>query len=91
MEIGRTFKSLEVPPNYFGCHIHLALVSILMPVSTLLGFLFLPWMAASLIVLSALACSGALFGIGAWLGTKDPFWVEGGQRHLLDETDYLDV
>ena len=35
--------------------------------------------------------SAAIFGIGAWLGRADPFWVEGGQRHLLDEESYLDV
>ena len=43
MEAGRTYKSLEVPPNYFGCHIHVALIAILMPVAALLGALFLVW------------------------------------------------
>jgi hypothetical protein len=91
METGRTFKSLEVPPNYFGCHIHIALISILMPVTALLGFLFLNWLIALLVVVSALGLSAAIFAIGAWLGRADPFWVEGGQRHLLDEEHYLDV
>lgn len=91
MEVGRTFKSLEVPANYFGCHVQVALISILLPVFALLGFLFLHWVAASLIVLAALSISGALFGIGAWAGGQDPHWVEGGQRHLFEETDYLDV
>ena len=91
METGRTYKSLEVPPNYFGCHIHVALIAILTPVAALLGFLFLPWLAALLLVLGALALSAAIFGIGAWLGRADPFWVEGGQRHPLDEESYLDV
>ena len=36
METGRTFKSLEEPPNYFGCHIQIALIAILMPVAALL-------------------------------------------------------
>jgi hypothetical protein len=91
METGRTFKSLEEPPNYFGCHIHIALTAILMPVTALLGFLFLNWLVALLVVLSALGVSAVIFGIGAWLGRSDPFWVEGGQRHLLDEEHYLDV
>ena len=91
MEVGRTFKSLEEPPNYFGCHIVVALVAILLPVFTLLGFLFLNWIVAAMIVLSALGISGCIFAIGAWLGKNDPFWVEGGQRHLLDERNFLDV
>lgn len=91
METGRTFKSLEVPPNYFGCHIHVALVAILLPVASLLGFLFLNWLVATLLVMSALAISGTVFAVSAWLGSTDPFWVEGGQRQLLDEELYLDV
>lgn len=91
MERGRTFKSLEVPPSYFGCHIQLALIAILMPVCASMCFLFLHWAIATVIVLFALAVSGALFRTGAVLGRVDPFWVEGGQRHLFEETDYLDV
>lgn len=91
MEIGRTFKSLEEPPNYFGCHYLVALISILLPVFTLLGFLFLNWLVAALLVVGALTVSGLIFAIGAWLGKADPFWVEGGQRHLLDERNFLDV
>lgn len=91
MEAGHTFKSLEEPPNYFGCHIHVALIAILMPVVALLGFLFLDWLAALLLVVVALALAALMFGIGAWLGRADPFWVEGGQQHLLEEENYLDV
>ncbi|QQP94023.1 hypothetical protein IGS68_34845 (plasmid) [Skermanella sp. TT6] len=91
MEAGRTYKSLEVPPNYFGCHIHVALIAILMPVAALLGFLFLDWLTALLLVLSALGSSATVFSLGAWFGREDPYWVEGGQRHLLDEEHYLDV
>ena len=44
-----------------------------------------------LLVVTALAFAGVIFGIGAWLGKDDPFWVEAGQRQLLDEELYLDV
>lgn len=91
MDTGRTFKSLEEPPNYFGCHIYVAFFAILMPVSSLLGFLFLHWLAAILVLLAAMAISAVIFGVSAWLGKTDPFWVEGGQRHLLDERNFLDV
>ncbi len=91
MEAGRTFKSLEEPPNYFGCHIHVALICIIFPVFVLLGFLFLDILPAVLMEVGALAVSGTVFGIGAWLGREDPYWVEGGQNHLLDEEPYLDV
>jgi len=91
METGRTFRSLEEPPNYFGCHIQIALIAILMPVAAMLGFLFLNWLVALLVVLSVLGVSAVIFGIGTWLGRGDPFWVEAGQRHLLDEEHYLDV
>jgi hypothetical protein len=57
----------------------------------LLGFLFLNWLIALLVVVSALALSAVIFSVGTWLGRNDPFWVEGGQRHLLDEEHYLDV
>jgi hypothetical protein len=91
MEIGRTFKSLEEPPNYFGCHISMAMLAILLPVFTLLGFLFLNWLTALLLLVGTMCVSAAIFGIGSWLGKNDPFWVEGGQRHLLDERNFLDV
>lgn len=91
MEIGRTFKSLEEPPNYFGCHIHVALFAILLPVASLLGFLFLHWLMAITVLVAALSMSAVIFGVSAWLGKTDPFWVEGGQRHLLDERNFLDV
>lgn len=91
METGRTFKSLEEPPNYFGCHIHAAFIAILTPVVSLLGFLFLNWLVALLFLVTAMAFSATIFGVSAWLGKGDPFWVEAGQRQLLDEELYLDV
>lgn len=91
MEAARTYKSLEEPPNYYGTHVKVALAAILLPVASLLGFLWLNWVVALFVVLGALALSGAVFGIGAWLGRDDPFWPEAGLVHLLEEQDYLDV
>lgn len=91
MVVGHTYKSLEVPANYFGCHVSIALFVIVIPFAALLGFLFLNWLVALLTVLGSMALAATIFSIGAWLGTSDPFWVEAGQRHLLDEEPYLDV
>lgn len=91
MNVGHTFRSLEEPPNYFGCHIHVALACILLPVFVLLGFLFLDLWVASLLVVGSMAFSASVFMIGAYLGRSDPYWVEGGQQHMLEEEKYLDV
>lgn len=91
MEAGRTFKSLEEPANYFGTHVNVALAAILLPVASLLGFLWLNWLVALLVVLGAMILSATVFGIGAWLGKDDPFWPSAGLVHLLEERDYLDV
>lgn len=89
----RTFKSLETPAHYFGCHASIALVALLLPVASFLSFILMPdqTLSAILIVISAIALSGAIFKVGSYLGSLDPFWVEGGFRHLTQEKDYLDV
>jgi hypothetical protein len=91
MEPGRSYRSLEEPANYFGCHVTVALAAILLPVAALLTFLWLPWFAALACVLAALGLSAGVFAVGAWLGKSDPFWPEAGLTHLIDEEDYLDV
>ena len=91
MEPGRSYRSLEEPANYFGCHVTVALAAILLPVAALLTFLWLNWLASLLVVLGAMGLSAAAFAVGAWLGKDDPFWPEAGLTHLLDEEDYLDV
>lgn len=91
MVAGRTYKSLEEPANYYGTHVSVALAAILLPVASLLGFLWLSWLTALLVVMGALCLSAAVFGLGAWLGRDDPFWPEAGLVHLLEEKDYLDV
>jgi hypothetical protein len=91
METGRTFRSLEEPPNYYGTHVTVALGAILLPVAALVTFTFLDWFVAFLIVLLSLATSGSVFAISAYLGKDDPFWPEAGLVHLLEEKDYLDV
>jgi hypothetical protein len=91
MKAGRTFKSLEEPANYYGTHVTVALGAILLPVASLLGFLWLDWLIAFGVVAGSLALSGAVFAIGAWLGKDDPYWPEAGLVHLLEEQDYLDV
>lgn len=91
MNVGHTFRSLEEPPNYFGCHIHVALVCIISPVFVMMGFLILDIWVAVLLVVGSMAFSASVFMIGAYLGRSDPYWVEGGQQHLLEEENYLDV
>jgi hypothetical protein len=91
MEAGRTYKSLEEPANYYGTHVTVALAAILLPVASLLGFLWLDWLVAFLVVVAALTTSTGVFAVGAWLGKDDPFWPEAGLVHLLEEKDYLDV
>lgn len=91
MEVGRTFRSLEEPANYFGTHVNVALMCILLPVAALLTFLWMDWLKAMLVVLGALSLSSIIFAIGAWLGKDDPYWPEAGMVHLMEEKDYLDV
>lgn len=91
MKIGHTFRSLEEPPNYFGCHIHVALFCIILPVFMMMGFLMFDIWQSLLLVIGSMAFSSAVFVIGAYLGRSDPYWVEGGQQHLLEEENYLDV
>lgn len=91
MEPGRSYRSLEEPANYFGCHVNVALGAILLPVATLLAFLWLHWLAALLVFLGAMGISAVIFAAGAWFGKDDPFWPDAGLVHLFDEEDYLDV
>jgi hypothetical protein len=91
MEPGRSYRSLEEPANYAGCHVNVALGAILLPVAALLSFLWLPWLLALLVVLCAMGLSAIVFAVGSWLGKDDPYWPEAGLTHLLDEEDYLDV
>lgn len=90
--VGRSYRSLERPAEYFGCHISIAIVAIIIVMGSMLSFMMAKYFStAVLIVMGAAFFSGLLVKIGRVLSDNDPFWPDALRRHFFDQEDYLDV
>jgi hypothetical protein len=89
--VGRTYKSLERPAEYFGCHISFGIASIIVAAGSLLAFAFTDFLTGFCLFLAGLALAGGMVKIGRMASKYDPFWPDAMARHFFDQEDYLDV
>lgn len=90
--VGRSYKSLERPAEYFGCHITIGIVAIVIVMASLLSLMIAKYMTtAIMIIMCAAFVAGVLVKIGRTLSKNDPFWPDALVRHFFDQEDYLDV
>ena len=87
---GRSYKSLERPAEYFGCHINIGILSIIMVMACPLSFLFAGILTAIFITLAGIFFAGVLVKVGRMLSAHDPFWPDALTRHYYGDK-YLDV
>lgn len=88
--VGRSYKSLERPAEYFGCHINIGILSIMLIMACPLTFLVADFMTATLISFGGIFLAGGMVKIGRMLSAHDPFWPEALTRHFYSDR-YLDV
>lgn len=88
--IGRSYRSLERPAEYFGCHINIGILAIMIVMGSPLPFLFSEFLTGLLIMLGMMFFAGILVKIGRVLSSHDPYWPDALVRHFETEK-YLDV
>ncbi len=89
---GRSFRSLERPAEYFGCHISIGILAIIIVMGSMLSFMIAEYFTTAVLVVMACAfMAGVLVKIGRSLSAHDPFWPAALSRHFFDQEDYLDV
>jgi hypothetical protein len=89
--VERSYKSLERPAEYFGCHINIGIASIMTIMLSALSFAFAGFVNGLMIFLAGIFLAGIMVKIGRKLSREDPYWPDAFVRHLMDEDDYLDV
>jgi hypothetical protein len=88
--VGRSYKSLERPAEYFGCHINIGILSIIMIMGCPLSFLFTDFVTGLLITLAGIFLAGVVVKTGRMLSAHDPYWPDALIRHFYGDK-YLDV
>jgi hypothetical protein len=89
---GRSYRSLERPAEYFGCHISIGITAIIIVMGSMLSFMIAKYFTtAVLIVMACALVAGLLVKIGRMISAHDPFWPTALNRHFFDQDDYLDV
>ena len=89
---GRSYRSLERPAEYFGCHISIGIAAIIIVMGSMLSFMIAKYFTTA--VLTVMVCAfaaGLLVKIGRTISAHDPFWPSALSRHFFDQDDYLDV
>ena len=88
--VGRSYKSLERPAEYFGCHINIGILSIIVVMACPLSFLFADFLTGTLITMGGIFFAGSIVKIGRMLSANDAFWPDALVRHFFSDR-YLDV
>ena len=89
--VERSYRSLERPAEYFGCHINIGIASIVTVMASGLSFAFAGFLNGLVIFLIGIVLAGIMIKIGRKLSREDPYWPDAFVRSLMDEDDYLDV
>lgn len=89
--VERSYRSLERPAEYFGCHINVGIASIIMIMASALSFAFTSFLTGLIITLAGIFLAGVLVKVGRKLSRDDPYWPDALTRQIMDGDDYLDV
>lgn len=89
--VARSYKSLERPAEYFGCHITVGIFSLCVMMGSWVPMAFVNFMTGLTIGLIGLFLSGLLVRVGRRLSREDPFWPDVLVRQIMDGDEYLDV
>jgi hypothetical protein len=81
---------LERPAEYFGCHINIGILAIILVMACPLTFLLADFLTALLITLAGIFFAGVVVKIGRMLSSHDAFWPDALVRHIYGDKK-LDV
>lgn len=88
--VGRSYRSLERPAEYYGCHINIGILAIIVVMGCPLSFVFIDFLTGLLITLAGFFFAGVIVKVGRMLSSHDPYWPEAVVRHFYSDR-YLDV
>lgn len=89
--VARSYRSLERPAEYFGCHIKVGIFSLCLLMGSWVPMVLTSFINGLIIGLIGSFFAGLVVKIGRRLSRDDPYWPDVLVRQIMDGDDYLDV